>query len=109
MADDSTIAADLDELRGAGAAMLGLGDTLELLGDTEVLAGRNAYGSSVLADAARRFADRYGHLVRATGGALHDAGEVLASTAREYENADVLAPVTRMAGDVLPPAGEVLA
>lgn len=108
MADDDTIAADLAELRGAGSAMLTLGDALEHLGGVEVLAARGVYGSDALAAAAGRFADRYGHLVRATGGSLHDAGEVLRATADDYEDVDVRAPVTRIAGD-LPPAGEVLA
>ena len=109
MGDDTTIAADLADLRGAGAAMLGLGDAVERLGRREVLAGRDAYGCPELAAAAGRFADRYGHLVRSTGGALHDAGEVLRSTAGHYEDADVMAPVTRLSDDLLASSGEVLA
>lgn len=108
MADDDGgwLAADLAEVRGAGSAMLALGDAVGALGGSQLLAGRDAYGSGALGAAAARFADRYGHLVRSVGGALCDAGEVLRETADEYADVDILAPITQLErGQAAPPGG----
>lgn len=108
MADGDWLAVDLAELRAAGTAMLALGDAVEVLGRAEVLGGRGAYGSWALADAAGRFADRYGHLVRCAGGALCDAGEVLRATADDYAEVDVVAPITQLAGELHDRPGQAL-
>lgn len=94
---------DLEELHGAGSAMLGVSDELAGVTGAGVLLGRAGYGSAVLTGAADRFAARFTHAVEGLGLESEDAGEDLRRTAREYERTDLLAPAHLPSLDV--PAG----
>ena len=83
---------DLEELHGAGNAMLGVSDEVASVTASGVLLGRAGYGSAVLTGAADRFALRFTHAVEGLGLEAEDAGDDLRRTAREYEQTDLLAP-----------------
>lgn len=85
---------EYDEAWAAGSALLQAGDDVVAAGRAGLLLGSSAYGNQRLVDAARRFGDRYEHLLtQGLGEEAGYAGENLHATVRDYRDMDISVPV----------------